>query len=171
MCNPVVAIAAADFGIKAVGAVMEHKAQNKAADANKQAALASLKLQDHELSIEEVQARLAGAQQQVQGDEQVRAAEGDISQSAAARGVGGASIDLLLNDVQAQGARFKTSVQQNTDAQVASLDRQKDEALAEAQARIAGVPKANPLMTGLKIGGAAADAASIYIGRNNKAKG
>lgn len=172
MCNPVVAAAAivADVGMKIGGAIVEHKAQNKAAAENEKLALESLRLQDHELSLEEVQTRLAGRQQEVQGEQATQAAEGDISQSAAARGVGGVSIDLLLQDAQAQGARFKTGVQRQTDAEAEAITRQKDTALEEAKARIAGVPKASGLATGLKIGGAAADAASYYIKRRNGAK-
>jgi hypothetical protein len=171
MCDPVTAIAGAGLVLGVGKAVVEHKAQNKASETNKQLALESLKLQDHELSVEEVQAKLAGQQQDVQADQEVQAAQGDISTSAASRGVGGASIDLLLNDAQAQGARFKTSVGTNTDAQVGALDRQKDAALDEAKARIAGVPKASLIETGLKIGGSVLDAATLKIARTNRAKG
>jgi hypothetical protein len=159
MCDPVSAtIAATTAAIKIGGAIADHKAQNKQASAVQAAALDSMRIQDHELSLQEVQSRIAGSQQVDQGNREVQAASGDVAASAATRGVGGMSIDLLLNDVLAQGARFKTSVDQNTDAQVQQVDSQKDAALAEARGRIAGAPKASMLATGLKIGAAGLDA-------------
>jgi hypothetical protein len=171
MCDPLSAAVVVGTGLSIYGDVQEHKAQSAQAKANKAAALAALRLQDHELSIEEVQSRIAGTQQIEQGDQAVRDAAGEAQASAAARGVGGVSIDLLLDNVQAQGARFRESVQQNTDAQAAALERQKDAALAEAQARIAGVSPASALTTGLKIGSDIVNGATLLIGRNNKAKG
>lgn len=171
MCDPL-SVAVIGSTILTVGSdVLEANAQNKQAKAQKQAALQALKVQDHELSIEEVEARLAGAQQKGQATQEVQAAAGDVRASAAARGVGGATIDLLLNDVQAQGERYKESVDLNTSAQTGSLERQKDQALAETRLRLAGAQGANPLATGLKIGGDLLDGASLFIGRRNKAKG
>jgi hypothetical protein len=158
MCDPVSATAAIGLALNVGSAVLDHKAQNKQANAVKASALESLKLQNNELSIREVQERIAGAQQIEQGNREVQAASGDIKASAAARGIGGLSLDLLLGDVVAQGARFKTSVDQNTEASVSQLERGKDEALAEAHARIAGAPKASNLATGLKIGAAGLNA-------------
>lgn len=160
MCDPVTATVVAGAGLQIGGAIAEHKAQNKQAAAVREAALGALKIQDHELSLQEVQQRIAGAQQIDQGNREVDAASGDINASAASRGVGGASIDLLLNDVQAQGARYKSSVEQNVDAAREQIGSQKDAALAEAQARIAGAPKASMLATGLKIGSAGVNAYS-----------
>jgi hypothetical protein len=162
MCDPVSAIAVTSLALSTGSAILDHKAQNKQANAVKASALESLKLQNHELSIREVQERIAGSQQLEQADLEVASARGDISTSAASRGLGGLSLDLLLGDAVAQGARYKTSVNQNTAASVAQLQRGKDEALAEANARIAGAPKASTLATGLKIGAGALNAYSQF---------
>lgn len=158
MCDPVTAIAGASLLIGAGSAIVEHKAQNKQAKAVQASALESLKLQDHELSLREVQEKLAGAQQIGQAQGEVQAASGDVSASAASRGISGLSLDLLLGDVQAQGARYTDSVNRNTETSVSSLERGKDEALAEANARIAGAQPASKLATGLKIGAAGLNA-------------
>lgn len=158
MCDPLTGIAAAGLLLGAGGAVAEHNAQNKQSKAVAASALESLRLQDHELSLREVQEKIAGSQQLEQGNREVQDATGDIQASAASRGVGGLSIDLLLNDVLAQGARFKTSVEANTAASVDQLEREKDFASAEARARIAGAPAASKLATGLKIGAAGLNA-------------
>jgi hypothetical protein len=157
MCDPVTALVATSVALQVGGAVLGHNEQNQQADKTKSSALEALKLQDHELSLREVQERIAGKQQVDQGNREVQAASGDIATSAASRGVGGMSIDMLLGDVAAQGGRYKTSVEQNTNASVDQLEREKDQARAEAQSRINGTPRANPLATGLKIGGAVLD--------------
>lgn len=158
MCEPVTAMVAASAALQIGGAVLEHKQQKKQSNAVRASALESLKLQNEELSLRQVQEKLAGAQAIEQGNLEVASAGGDIKASAASRGVGGLSIDLLLNDVLAQGARYKSSVDQNVDASVGALDRDKDAALAEANARIAGAPAPSNLATGLKIGKAGVDA-------------
>lgn len=158
MCDPVTAIVATSAALQIGGAVLDHKKEKKQSNAVRASALESLKLQNEELSLRQVQEKLAGAQAIEQGNLEVGAASGDITASAASRGVGGLSIDLLLNDVLAQGARFKTSVDQNTDASVSALDRDKDAAAAEANARIAGAPGPSALATGLKIGSAGVNA-------------
>lgn len=169
MCDLVTGIAAASAGIKIFGAVADHKAQNDAYAANREATLDALKIKNHELSLREVEERIAGAQQIEQGGLQVLDAKGDASASAASRGVKGLSIDLLLQDLDRQGVVYAGSVDQNTNAAVAQLDREKDAALAEARGRINSQSKANPWATGLKIGSAGLEFASTKIG--NKPKG
>lgn len=168
MCDPVTAIGVTAAVVKIGGAVVEHVAQNKNADAVKDSANAALALKDHELSIREVQERIAGSQQIDQGKRQTLDATGDVQASAAARGVGGMTVDLLLNDLTAQGARFTDSVNQNTNANVDQLEREKDAAKAEANSRIAGAPGANPFVTALKIGSAGLDYASTRINMSPK---
>lgn len=116
------------------------------------------------MSLQEVQDRIAGAQEKQQGNEQVLSASGDVATSAATRGVSGLTSDLLIGDVQRQGAQYRQGVDQNTDAQVAQVENEKTSAAAEAQSRIANVQSSNPLLTALKIGtaitGFAADRAS-----------
>jgi uncharacterized protein YPO0396 len=168
MCDPVTAIAVTAATMKIGGALIENKAQNDQAAANKTSALDALKIQDNELSLRQVQERIAGKQQIEQGNAQVLSATGDVQSSAAARGVSGMTTDLLLGDVQAQGARYNDSVNQNTEATVSQLDRQKDAAYAEAQSRINSVPKANPWATAIKIGGAVVDYGSSRINMSPK---
>lgn len=169
MCDPLTATVAAATVLKIGSTIVESKAQNKQADAVKDSALDALKIQDHELSLSEVQQRIAGGQQIEQANQDVVAATGDVNASAAARGVGGMTTDLLLNDVLRQGSAYRDSVRTQTDANIAQTERQKDAAFAEAQARINGAPKANPFATALKIGSSVLDFASYKIG--NKPKG
>ena len=78
------------------------------------------------------------------------------------------TVDMLLNDTTRQGAAYKQSVTDNTDATVAQLERAKDEAAANAQSRVNSVLGANPLVTGLKIAGAGLSFATAKIGSRPK---
>lgn len=170
MCvDPVTGLAIASTAVKIGGDLLDHTAQNKAHDANERAANDALKVQDHELSLQEVQQRIAGKQQIAQGDAQVLSATGDLQASAASRGIaGGMTMDLLAGDIQAQGSRYTASVDQNTEASVAQTENEKAAAYATAQSRINGVPGANPFATAMKIGGALVDYSSSRINMSPK---
>lgn len=163
MCDPVSAtIAAVGTALKIGGTVAEASAQNQASNANRESATAALRLKDNELSLRELQEKIAGGQKLEQATRDTTAAAGDTTATAAANGVGGVTVDLLLKDIQAQGSRYADSVNDNTDATVSQLELEKRGAQAEAQSRINSVPRANPFMTALKIGAAGLDLAGQY---------
>ena len=168
MCDPITAIAGAGLALGVGKAIVEHKAQNQAKAANDASALAALKIEDHELSLREVEERIAGNQQIDQATAAVLGAQGDVKANAAANGVTGMTVDMLLHDTERQGAAYKASVDANTEATVAQLERAKDEANANAQSRISSVLGANPLLTGLKIASTGLDFASLKIGSRPK---
>jgi hypothetical protein len=168
VCDPLTAIAGIGLAVGVGSAVMEHNAQNQAAAANEQNALSALRIESHELSLREVEERIAGNQLEEQADAAVLEAVGDVNANAAANGVSGMTVDMLLHDVDRQGASYRDSVEQNTDTVIAQLEREKAAALVGARNRITSVPRANPLATGLKIAGAGLDFASMKIGQKPK---
>lgn len=74
------------------------------------------------------------------------------------------SVDLLLGDLDRQGADYKQSLRDQLVISIDQLQRMKEGATAQAQSRINQVPRANPFATGLRIGGAVLGAGSQYLG-------
>lgn len=157
-------IALGGLALSAGKAFMEHKAQNQAAKANTVAANSN-----YRSTIDDLRARLSEEKRSTgltiqQAIGQVRSTKGSAVASAAASGVSGISIDALLRDVSAQGAAYKVSAEDNLDATGRQIGRLEQQAAVQRDNQIAGIQTANPLLTGLKIGAGALDAATAYRG-------
>jgi len=154
MCEPATIIGGIALASQIAGAIGEHKAQNKAAEENKVEALKSLRLTERDISARqsEEQKSFAGAINESEG--QLQEATGQARTSASEAGVSGMSVDLLLGDLDRQGADYKQSLRDQMVISIDQLQRMKSGATAQAQSRINQVPRANPFATGLRIGGA-----------------
>jgi hypothetical protein len=150
----VTALAVASFAMDAGSKVAGASAQNKASKENKRNALSNLRLQNADISArvnQETEASLDLAHNiYQQGD----ALSSTAATSAAESGVAGNSVDALLRSVLMEEGTAVTDVNKNLANTLAQSERQRRGATAEAQSRIAGVPGANPLATGLGVAGA-----------------
>ena len=162
MCDPgTIAVAALSIG----GAILEHKAQNKAAEENKIEALKALRINERDIGARQMEEQMSFAQAATESEVQQLGVEGTTRASAASAGVEGMSVDLLLGDIGRQGANYRESLASQLQVSVDQLQRMKAGATATAQSRINQVPRANPFATALRIGGALAGAHSSLAGK------
>lgn len=154
MCNPVAIIAGA---VEVGGQVAKHFAQKKAAKENKTAAIADMRLQYSDVNARLVEEQKAGANQIVAGVEQGTAAQGTALASAAGAGVGGVSVEALLNTIEGDTADFKDSVNENLDLIARQADRDKRGIRAGTTSRINSVQSPSILGLGVRIAGAGID--------------
>lgn len=170
MCDPGTVLAAATLAIGTGSAIAGHVAQDKAAKANKQNALAALTGTWKDLSLQEVQQQDATGLTIMQADRQARTADAQARVSAGEAGVSGASVDAVLGDISAQGSAFKQVQKKNLDMTIAQIERQKVAASVDAQNRINSVRPANPFATGLTIAGLGVDFGNTLISRKPNTK-
>lgn len=159
MCSPLLVIGAA---VQIGGQVANHVAQNKASKANKVAAMADMRLQYADVNARQVEEQKAAAGQIQAGLQQKDSAQGTALAAAAGAGVGGLSVEALINTIEGDAASYKDSVQEQLDLTTAQAEREKRGITAGAANRIASVPKASILGTGLKITGIGVDAYARY---------
>lgn len=157
MCDPLSVTAAA---VSIGGVIAGADAQNKQDAANKKSSAAALKVANRDISIRALQERIAATQEAQALNLQAADASAQTQTSAAAGNVGGMTVDLLLQDLNAQRL---TGLQRITDQKediLAGLDRERSGALATSRNRNAQTAGANPLATGLRIAGAGLDLAA-----------
>lgn len=162
MCDPTV-IALGSLAIGAIGDLAGAGAQNKASKANAAAAKKAFAATVGDIEArraEEIESsNLVGKQASElslveQGMAQTSAAEGSVS---------GASVEAQSNVIDRTLGEYLRSLDKSTDNTLRQLDRSKEGAFATMQTRIAGVPGASSLATGLRIGGRALSASgTIY---------
>jgi hypothetical protein len=150
-------LVAAQLAIKVAGSVGEHVAQNQAAKANERAANASALASQHALTERAIEEQISAGSEIVEGDRQALSASASARLSSVNAGVAGQSADAILHQVQANRGRYVDSVRQNLDFGLLQIARQREGVDAERLSRIAQVPRANPFLTGLKIGSAIID--------------
>lgn len=169
MCDPITiaTVATVTSGIAKIGGdVVAANAENARAAAVKSNAFAAEKTTDLDLSTRELQEKIAGNEKITAATRQAGEVAGATRAGAGRAGVGGATVDMLLDNQTRQLAQYDTSVTQQTDANVAQLDREKDAAYATYESRVASAPPANPWATALRIGGDVAGTVGSFVPRS-----
>lgn len=164
-------IALASFALQAGSAIGRHIGQNRAHRANVRAADASYLATAGDIAARLGEETRAAYQMIDRGGVQAQASTGTARASAAASGVGGRSIDLLLQDIERDRLGHRASVTQNLEAIQRQATRSLQGAQAARQSQIAGIPSANPWATGLEIGGAALEYGSDQLLLRNRNRG
>lgn len=152
MCDPT-ALALGSFALNVGGDILNHNAQKKAAFANEQQARAAETRQINDINVRELQEKQAASQQLEVAARQTTTALSSARLSAGEAGVSGVSVDALLSTIGAEGSTAAQNVKLNTDNTVQQLERQKLGVSAEADSRVASMPKANPFALALRIAG------------------
>lgn len=151
MCNPVAIVGA---GLSIGSSILKHKSQNDASKANEAAANDAMRTNFRDIDARAVEENKAATNQIVAGLNQKNDAQGTALAAAAGAGVGGISVQALLNTIEGDAASYTDSVLENRDLKLDQLQREKLGATAQAKDRIASVPRASLLGTGLRIAGA-----------------
>lgn len=157
-------LALSGLALSGGSALLEHRAQNAAARANRVAAESNFRTTIADLRARLAEEQTATALRKDQASLDVSRALGTNRAAIAASGLSGTSIGLLLNDIQAQGAQFNFSADRNLAATARQIGRLEEQAAVIRDNQIAGIQAANPLLTGLKIGSGVLDAAVLYRG-------
>lgn len=154
------ALVAAKLAIDTAGAIVEHQAQNKQARANEAAANAAARADRAALAGRAIEERIAAAQSLQASGAQAMSAAALARLSALRAGVAGQSVTAVSQTIQADLGATRDSITQNLDLALLQVERQGASVEALRQSRIAAVPRANTLLTALKIGRAALEAGS-----------
>lgn len=165
MCDPGTIIAGASLAIGTGSAVVQHKAQAKAAKANEANAVQSMVESWKDISLQEVQQQDATALTIMQSDRAARKADALARVSAGEAGVAGASVDAFLGDLSAEASAFKMTQERNLNMTTAQLQREKISGRSVAQNRINAVPAPNLFATGLTIASQGLDFATKIVSR------
>ena len=162
MCDATAIVSSA---ISIGASLVAQNEQNKQNDKNKKAANAALQMSNRDISIRALQERLAVAQEKEQLNAQAKEITGLTNVSAAAGGVGGMTVDMLLQDVENRRLGAQDSLSQQLDATLAGLDRERSGALISSRNQANRTSAANPWATGIRIAGGVADASAGYLAR------
>lgn len=163
MCDPVsITAAALSIGSTLAGA----DAQKKQHDRNKKNASNALTIANRDISLRALQERLAAAQERIQLDAQAKEISGLTEVSAAGGGVGGMTIDMLLQDVENRRLGGQDAITQQLDATLGALDRERAGALVSSRREANQTSAPNPFAVGLRIAAGGVDAYSGYLARN-----
>jgi hypothetical protein len=154
-----------NFALNASAAVADHVAKDQAAKANKEAAEKSLAEVWKDITIRQSEEQDAASMSIMAIDRQARQADALARVSAGEAGVAGASVDMILNGITRDRSTAVQTTQRNAQMTMDQLQRDKLQAKTQADNQIAGVPGANPFLTGLRIAGAAANSAGQFIDR------
>lgn len=136
--------------------------RNKAAKKNKKAAGLALNLENRDISVRELQERIAAAQETEAIKQQTAGVSGAVSTEAASGNVGGMLVDMLMQDVNNQGLLAQDRVGQQLDSTIGSLNRERESAYAAYKGRRAAIAPTNPVAAGLRIVGAGVNAYTDY---------
>jgi hypothetical protein len=171
MCNPV-ALAGASFAMGAGQSILgfgqaqeQADRQNAYYEQNAIAAQTAMVNTYAGETTQETEARNSASQQMFQNEVKGAQAQGTALTAAGQAGVGGLSVDELLNSEGAQTARQQDAVTQNYQMQDTSIRNQMqsthDQALAEINSVQTAAPP-SPLMLGLGIASAGVGAAGQF---------
>lgn len=143
-------------------------AEQNAANA-RQAAVATYAFQQNRISQE----RAAAVQQQTENSIKTMKAVSNANVAAGEAGVNGLSVDALMGDFLAQGARANNVVDQNYQMQRDYLVGEMESTRAKTQSQINSVPQPSLLNLGLNIAtagvsGAASYQKAAYLGKYGK---
>ncbi len=170
MCiDPATAVTVAGTAVKIGSEIFGADAQNDAAKANARSAREALRIGEQSLDLRTKQEVAAGSQEVQDVATQAGQAQSDVRASAAAGGVGGMTVDLLLQQIDAEKGLATQRSEDQTAANLAQIESERLGLRAGAQSRINAMPQANPFATGLRIGGHVTDFFDARI--SNKPKG
>jgi len=153
MCHPI-AIAAGSFALAAGGQIASHKAQAAAEKANREAAERAFKANVKEISTQQLETRMAAAQNIFFTEQKVRTARSLAAVGAGEAGVAGISAQAVLDDITREGADVTRTVRKQADQDVAAQQRAKLSQTDLQKNRISQVGRPSALATGLSIAGA-----------------
>lgn len=170
MCEPT-AIAIASLAIGVYGRVAGAKAQNKASEANKEAALKSQREASKDISLLQQQQVDATSRTIYEADRNARSTQALARVSAGEAGVTGVSVEALLGDIDRKFGEFKSTAGRNLDSVLDSLQREKISGRTVAQGRISAVQPSNPYATAIGIASEGLAFWSGQIGRNKPSSG
>lgn len=170
MCEPTTILAVGGFVANGIGAVADYASQSSAANQNEQAANADAALQEKALSqqtsLRMMQEQQASQQSIFQADLAARRADAQARVMAGESGVAGASVDMVLQDIERQRLMNKQTTEKNLGMTVEQLEQQRiagrQNIESTRQNRINSVPQPNPFATALQIGTSGLDAANTY---------
>ena len=155
MCDPVTLTVAA-LGI--ANTAVQADAQRSQNFQNKKSARDALTVNNRDISIRALQEKIAAAQEVQALNLQAAEAASLTKVSAAGGNVGGMTVDMLLQDTENTRLAGLERIEQQTDATLDSLTRERSGALATSRNRAAQTSAPNPFAVGLRIGGAVTDA-------------
>lgn len=147
--------------ISAGSAIADHKSQEDRAEAVRAAAKKARKAEVRDITIRKIEETRAARQQQRRIGEQSDRVQGAARASAAASGVEGMTLDLLLGDIEGSEGRARAVAGTNLDTVLSQLDRMIEGAFAREESRAAGAPEPSLLGTGLRIGGGVLSAITL----------
>lgn len=166
MCEPATAVMVAGAVISAGVAVASHVNQNDASNRNKAASNRAAQADLDALATREGQEQRASLGNILSIEQEVAQASATASVNAGEAGVSGASVLALLSIIQTRGSEAVSGVQQGFKDTQDQIRREGAGVRATRESRIAAVPRASGLETGLRVAGAGLDA---YTGlRGNK---
>lgn len=162
MCDPLSITAAA---LSIGGAAVDASAQNKVDKQNKRAARTALGIENRAISLRILQERVAASQEREINRIQSAEASGLTATSAAAGGVGGMTVDLLMQEVESGRLLNDARITDQLDATEAVIASERAGVAATARNRANQTSRANPFAVGLRIGAGAVDAYGGYLQR------
>ena len=165
MCEPITIMTAIGTGLSIAGTVADAIGKGQRSAANEQSAKDAKRLELVALGKREAQEQQAAAQTIMQVDRQARHADAIARVSAGEAGVAGASVDMILGDIERQRLEAETSISRGAAATVDQIELEKRGADARMKNRINEVPGADPLTTGLRITGHLAEFGANYASR------
>ena len=164
MCNPML-IALAGVAVSAAGAGYSAYAQGEAADDQKEAAEAQLQLQQDAIDKQNAQLSAQTAEEMSDNARLARREQAALRVSSGEAGVGGLSVQSLLDDVNAQTGFDNARAQKNLDNQIDknTLDLQGFQLNANTKIQSANNRRNDALIgSGLQIANAGVSAYSTY---------
>lgn len=163
MCDPVSALMGISTGISVGGQLIQHAEQEEAAKKNEASARSSARNSIGLLNLRQQQEERIGAQTIYQMDLEARRADAMTRVQSGEAGVSGASVDILLDDIERQRLMADSGVRANTKDTMDQLQQEKKVVKTNMKSQINSVAKPNPFATGIRIGGSVADGATSYM--------
>ncbi len=153
MCHPL-AIAAGSMAISAYGSIKANQAQAAAEKANREAAERAFKANVKEIGTQQLETRMAAAQNIFFTERKARTARSLARVGAGEAGVAGISAQDVLDDITREAGDVNRVTRKQERQTIAGLQRAKVSQTDLALGRISQVGKPSDLATGLAIAGA-----------------
>jgi hypothetical protein len=144
------------FGSLAFGGVSKllgKSAQDKAAEANRRAAIRAFKERNKDIALLQSQEKRAAAVNVFDIERKARSAQAVAAVSAGEAGVTGTSVREVLNDLDRERGEAVSRTEANLEDRMAMLEREKISGRTTMRQRISSAPKASTFGTLLGIGG------------------
>lgn len=161
MCNPLI-LGLATFGMGAAQSVMQFMGERETAKAERDAAKKADIEKQNNLTLRQVQESQALAQKKQEQNIEEAVAISEVEAGAAARGVGGISVDNLLTDVQRRAAYNRRTAQDNHDMTIQQMSAEKKGSARVASQQINNARGPSPLSLVAGVGGAALGGYNTY---------